>query len=255
VIKAYLKYFFNRKKFSNIDDEFINELSLQVFNKIKLKKYHDIDDVYNTLKKNKSTIKISDFGAGSKKSNSDSRTISSIVKNAAIPTKFGLLLNELITYTNSKVVVELGTSLGIGTAYLAKNHPESRVYTIEGCSNIYKLARTNLSSLNLDNITFFNGEFSAKLEEVIAFTGSVDFVYIDGNHTFEATSHYFNYFLENMSSKGVLIFDDIHWSKGMEKAWDVIIKSKRSRVTIDLFRIGIVFLDPSLEKEHYTLTF
>jgi predicted O-methyltransferase YrrM len=253
VVKSFCKYYFLRQRLSSIDNLLVKELNANVFSKIGTINDFEIQKLVSSLKNDRSTIKISDFGAGSKRSKSNERSIKSIVKNASINPKFGKLLNLIISYYNCNTIIELGTSLGIGTSYLALSNNQSVIYTIEGCENISHRAQINLNSLT--NIKFYVGEFSQILPQVFKCSGNADLVYIDGNHTHKATLDYFNYLLTKVNTKAILVFDDIHWSHGMELAWQDIITSSSSRITIDLFRMGIVFLDPDLKKEHFIIQF
>jgi len=253
VIRALCKYYFSGKRISTIDNPLINALNVNVFSKINSIYDNEIQTLVSNLNKDKSTLEISDLGAGSKKSNSNKRSVKSIVKNASINPKFGKLLSLIVSYYNCNTIIELGTSLGIGTSYLALNNDHANIYTIEGCENIHKRAQNNLKSLT--NIKLYIGEFSKVLPSVLNRSGKPDFVYIDGNHTYKSTIDYFNNFLTNANTKAILVFDDIHWSNGMESAWQHIIASSSSRITIDLFRMGIVFLDPDLKKEHFVIKF
>jgi len=58
-----------------------------------------------------------------------------------------------------------------------------------------------------------------------------------------------------MNENAILIFDDIHWSNDMEKAWEEIKESTKVTLTIDLFFVGLVFIDKKLSKENYIIRF
>jgi hypothetical protein len=58
-----------------------------------------------------------------------------------------------------------------------------------------------------------------------------------------------------MHYKSALIIDDIHQSPEMEKAWKEIQQHALVYGSIDLYRCGIVFFDPSLNKQHVVLQF
>ena len=54
----------------------------------------------------------------------------------------------------------------------------------------------------------------------------------------------------------ILIFDDIHWSAEMEKAWAEIKANPSVTLTIDLFFIGLVFVRKAQkEKEHFIIRY
>lgn len=252
MIKAYLNYFLQCKSISKIDDPFISRLRHSIFDKLTMVDDSDIQDYYRELKLNRTKISVTDLGAGSKKTKSNVRAIKSIAQNASISQKYGRLLVVLIQEFDCKTVMELGTSLGVGTSYLASNR-NTDVFTIEGCPNISSFTQQQLKKYT--NISYFIGDFSAQLSSVLKKTNEPDLVYIDGNHTYKATIDYFNFFLKHGHSKTILVFDDIHWSKGMEKAWAEIIQSNGVSVSIDLFRMGIVFIDQAISKKHYIIRF
>ena len=60
---------------------------------------------------------------------------------------------------------------------------------------------------------------------------------------------------ENSHKKTIFIFDDIHYSKSMEEAWRQIKQQADVTITIDLFFIGLVWIDPSLSKENFVLRY
>ena len=88
------------------------------------------------------------------------------------------------------------------------------------------------------------------------FGGPLDLVFFDGNHRYEPTIRYYRQLLPAVHEHTVLIFDDIHWSKEMEQAWDKIIKDPAVMLSIDLFFIGLVFFRKEQKvKQHFTIRF
>jgi len=80
-----------------------------------------------------------------------------------------------------------------------------------------------------------------------------DLIYFDGNHQKQATLDYFHRLLPLAHNDSVFIFDDIHWSKGMEEAWEEIRAHPKVRVSIDSFFWGMVFFRKEQKKEHFTI--
>ncbi|NJK96477.1 MAG: class I SAM-dependent methyltransferase [Bacteroidales bacterium] len=83
--------------------------------------------------------------------------------------------------------------------------------------------------------------------------GRIDFAYIDGNHRKESTIGYFEQILKYCHGESVIVLDDINWSPGMMEAWQQIQQHDQVRVCLDLFRMGIVFLEPKLQKQNFTI--
>jgi len=253
----YLNYFIKSKHYGGhgIHSPFIYNFSQKViFSKKKHPFFKDIDQIRKSYKHNNKLIPISDYGAGSRISKNNYRQIKNIAKTASTQKKYGELISRMITYLELKNILELGTSLGIGTLYLS-SPLKTRVCTIEGDPEIYKQAKTTFKQLKADNITAINKLFDKALPLCLNEMPSLDLVYFDGNHQKQATLDYFEQCLTKISNHSVFIFDDIHWSAEMEAAWEQIKKHKKTRVTIDLFQIGIVFFRKELSKQHFTIKY
>lgn len=242
VLKAYFKYVLNRYRSVNRKHPFLKEFYTEVMKKSLNINDTKIQELRNVLSQSKKQISFNDLGAGSRKgTKSDKRLVSEILKNSSIQQKHGKLLSRMVEYYGIRNSAELGTSLGLGTAYLALGAQENQIQTIEGCESVYELASHNFKDLEIEQqIKAYRANFDDVLEDLFPLNTSLDLVYIDGNHTYEATKRYFEFFLKRLNKNGFIIFDDIYWSDGMEKAWNEIKESDQIGVSIDLFRMGIV---------------
>ena len=218
--------------------------------------YDTVERVREKLKLNKTVLEVEDMGAGSVTAATKKRTIASIVTHAAKPPKYGRLLFRMANYYKPQTIVELGTSLGITTAYLAQANPAAMVVTLEGSMAIAEKALENFRALGLDNIKLVQGNFDNTLTKVVTALSQVDMAFIDGNHRKEPTLRYFRELLPAMTAQSMIIFDDIHWSAEMEQAWNEIVKDPRVLFSVDLFFLGIVFFNPSFKvKQHFTIRY
>ena len=151
--------------------------------------------------------------------------------------------------------LELGTSLGISSAYIAKANATSSFTTIVGCSEIAAIAKENFASLNIKNVQQIIGNFDDELPKYLNRTEKLDFVFFDGNHRKEPTLNYFKQCLAKANDNSVFVFDDIYWSSEMKEAWTEIKKHERVTVTIDLFFLGIVFFRKEQARQDFILRF
>jgi predicted O-methyltransferase YrrM len=183
------------------------------------------------------------------------RKIADIARRAAKPRRLGQLLFRIAHHYQPGTVLELGTSLGLSTAYLATGVPGAHVISIEGSGSIREAAAENLRSLGLAP-ELVQGNFDEVLEPLLSRIGPVGLAFVDGNHRYEPTLRYFHSLMVHMSVPAVLIFDDIHWSADMERAWAEIRGDSRVYMTIDLFFIGLVFLREEFKvKQDFTIRF
>ena len=149
-----------------------------------------------------------------------------------------------------KNALELGTSLGIGTSALALG--SQHVTTLEGCPETARIAKQYFEQFKLSNIQLIQGDFEESINQL---KDTFDLIYIDGNHQEVATLRYFEQLISLSHNDTLFIFDDIHWSKGMENAWQTIYNDKRVTVSIDTFQWGIVSLRNEQQKDHFVIRF
>jgi predicted O-methyltransferase YrrM len=218
--------------------------------------YQDIEGLRKQLLRDRTTVKVEDYGAGSAYKATGHKRISDLAKNAAKSPKLGQLLFRMAQYYKPATILELGTSLGISTAYLAAGNLHASVISVEGSEAIASRARNNLSSLELNNVELITGHFDQVLPTLTNRFSGIDMVFIDGNHQKEAIWRYFNFLIYQMSSSSVLIFDDIHWSREMEEAWSMIKHDARVLTSVEGFFFGIVFFNKNfVEKQNFSIRF
>lgn len=203
--------------------------------------FEKIESVRRQMKNDQTLLTVQDFGAGSAHHNRQQRTIASLAKQAAKSPRLAQLLFRSVRYFQPDNIIELGTSLGISGAYLAAANPSTPVYTLEGAPAVAQQAAANFRQLGLANISVIPGRFDDSLPGALAKTGAPGLVYIDGNHQYAPTMDYFRFFRDRRQNDTVLIFDDIHWSADMEKAWAAIRNDDAVTCSIDLFFLGYVF--------------
>lgn len=208
------------------------------------------------LLSNKEIVLLYEMGAGSREGNKKQRTVSSLVKLSSKPPRIAKLLYRIANYYQPGCILELGTSLGLSTAFFSMANPSATVYTIEGMPSLASRASSQLSSWGLKNCQVHQGPFDEVLPLLLETIPVPVMVYVDGNHRKEPTLRYCNWLLEKVSPNCIIIFDDIHWSAEMEEAWELIKADGRVRCTIDLFHLGIVLLREEFrEPRHFRVRF
>jgi len=215
-----------------------------------------IESLRARLLADRRVLEVEDLGAGPVSGEGRRRTVADIALRAAKPPRYGRLLHRTAAHLGSRTALELGTSLGLSTCYLATVPGMQDVLTLEGSHAILEVAEENFEGMGLNNIRTLEGYFDTTLAQALALLPQPDLVFIDGNHRYEPTIRYFEQCLACSGSHTVLVFDDIHWSPGMEQAWREICSHPRVRCTIDLFFIGIVlFRDEFREPQHFTIRY
>lgn len=253
--KKYLRYYFTAGNRHDVHSPFVYALVDEVLNDKAFKPaYAPVEALRKQLLQSGEVIEVTDLGAGSLMGATNTRRIKDIVKHAAKPPKFGQLFYRLVQYFQAGTVLELGTSMGLSTAYMAS--AGATVHTIEGCPNIAAKAGENFAALGLQNIRQYVGNFDTVLPSVLSEIPAPDIVYIDGNHREEPTVRYYLECLQKVKPSTLLIFDDVHWTEGMERAWEAVKGHPATTLSIDLFFIGLVFLREEFKvKQEFVLGF
>ena len=218
--------------------------------------FQDIEEQRKALLHNNTLLTIEDFGAGSAILKTRERKVSRIAAISLKPRKYSQLFFRMIDHYGFQQILEIGTSLGITSAYLAAANPKARVVTMEGATAIAQQARQLFTKLDITNIQLITGNFDDTLVGVVDSFNRIDFAFIDGNHRYTPTVLYFKKILEKAGSDTVIILDDIHWSREMAAAWDWVKDQEAVTMTIDLFFVGIVLLKKEfLTKQHFTIRY
>lgn len=196
-------------------------------------------------------IRVRDLGTG-QRTQPPQRRISDIAQRSLSPPGFCGLYGRLIRHFGCRTIIELGTSLGINAMYLGL-YREATVYTFEGAPGIAEVARENFKRMGATNIQLIEGDISDTLPPFLREHPSIDLAFIDANHNEKPTLDYFSRILECIRPESIVIMDDIHLSREMENAWRAIQNNQSVCATADLFRCGIAFFDPSMNKQHVVL--
>lgn len=255
--KAIIKYYLDAKTKYGAHSPFLFDF----VNNVLIKRHSEsiiarIEEERRLLNRNHNLISFVEYGAGSKSvgDSDNSRKISDVSKSSLSgPWQCNLIYN-LISHYQPKSILEIGTSFGVSTSYLAGANPTAKVTTLEGNPSSAEIAQGVFSALNLTNVKLNVGEFSKTLVPTLNDMGTVSAAFIDGNHREDATIEYFNSLMSYTNKHSIIIVDDIYWSQGMNAAWEHIKAQDSVAFSIDLFRMGIVFLDQSImPKQHFKL--
>lgn len=246
LLKAQTKYY--------LHSPFLYELAEEViYDTRQYYAFRKIENLRSALKQSKMKVEVNDLGAGSQQMKGKERKVADIARYASVSPQKGQLLFKLVKYFQANQILELGTALGLGTAYMASGNTNAEVTSIEGCKNLAQIAYRNWDALQLNKINVVKGDFKDVLPKVLNDKGKFDLIYLDGNHQYQPTLDYFNQCLPYVTENGLIVLDDIHWSGEMEAAWEVIVANETVTLSIDLYDIGLVFFRQSSAKEHFRL--
>ena len=252
----YISYLLKAKDEHSLHSPFVFELyTFAVKPRKRFYIFGKIESLRKSLLNSTRKIIIKDYGAGSVVNRSTERSIASIARYSEKPAHLAQLLFQIIEYLKPKTLLDLGTSLGITTIYQAAVNKKYSVITFEGCPETCNVARENFHKMQLKNIELVEGNIDDTLRPKLNQLPAIDYAFFDANHRYEPTIRYFETCLQKAHEDSIFIFDDIHWSEEMEKAWKEIKNHPKVMITIDLFFIGLVFFRTKQPKQHYVLKF
>jgi predicted O-methyltransferase YrrM len=113
------------------------------------------------------------------------------------------------------------------------------------------MALTNFEYFKKKNIRLVAGNIDKTLPDFLETPNKIDFVWMDANHRYEPTIRYFEDLSLRMAQRGIIAIDDIYHSPEMARAWNELRHHDLVYGSLDLFRCGLLFLDPALNKQHF----
>ncbi len=248
IVLEYIKYRLNAKYLHGVHSPFVYDFMKNATG-INIKEQHqeEILQCISNVNSNKKEIIVQDYGAKSKKLKGK-RSVREIFKTSSSYGKNALLLYRISNYFKPKRILELGTSIGIGSLHLHLGCPSAHITSVEGCQETFNLAKQNLESTNIElmNSTFY--DYIKSLNEE-----SFDLIFIDGHHDGEALKYYLKLLSDYIHNDTIIVLDDIRWSKSMFNAWNKIKLEKKYHLSMDFFRMGVLMKRPQQEKEHFIL--
>lgn len=214
-----------------------------------------IEAIREQLKSSSQTIEIQDFGAGNPDDDySTEEMLEGIMRTAALSDsmksatrkRWALILMKLIQAFPPIHCLEFGTHVGISACYqgaaLKMNNDGGKLITLEGANSLAEIARNNLQSLNIDNVTVRVGRFADTLQPALDELEIIHYAFIDGHHEEHATIGYFEQLLPYLADEAVLVFDDHHWNEGMTRAWEYVVDHERVHTAVDMMPFGVALV-------------
>ena len=183
---------------------------------------------------------MTDLGSGSRFDKSEKKHLRVIVRKSCSPLLKSVIIGTIARRRKARAILELGTCIGLNAVVMGILNPQARVITVEGDGTLHRITRRIARMLNQKNIVFVNALFDDVLEEIL-YTYQPDFIFVDGNHSQDATLQYFRQICESVNRRAMVVVDDIDWSQGMREAWKKI-SCPRIRNKIGFVKFGIVAL-------------
>jgi predicted O-methyltransferase YrrM len=249
-LRSYLSYWLDAVDEHSLHSPFFFDFYTNIIKNHK--RSHEIEPIEKLRQKllsDKRKVAITDLGS---RNESQPRSISAIAHTSLSSPRFSSLYGRIIHHFKAKTIIELGASLGINTLYLARK-ADAQITTFEGSEALADIATLTFEFAGAKNIKLVRGNIDNTLPSYLQSVRKIDFAFMDANHRYDSTLNYFQQLLSKISETSIFVLDDIHYSPEMHKAWKEITRHELVYGSVDLFRCGILFFDPSLNKQHVIL--
>lgn len=204
--------------------------------------FQNLETFRNELKNNEAEIDYSVFSQPSRK-------VSEIYATAASPeiwSRFHYLLTKNL---RAKTYLEIGTNLGVSGSYILSAlsaYKDAKFITMEGLGQLSDVAENQFLKLaEPHQFRILRGLYEQTFETLMELPVLFDLIFIDGNHKYEPTLHYFQQLKNKTAEVAVFVFDDIYVGHEMQAVWKKIKTDPDVNFTLDLYKLGIVIIDRS----------
>lgn len=263
-VRALLHYWWRARCHFHVHSPFVYDFFQKVLLPKSKKEFGKKAEEYRgRLLKDQAPLFKTHQGANSKRLVPERKTVAEEASKSGIAPKYGHLLMQMVHYYQLCNILELGTSLGLGTAYLALGQShlnEKQLISIEGCPSTYQSVKSHFKELKASNpelghVQIRQGRFEEQGPKALGALKQLDLLFLDGDHQYDSVLQNFQLCAGQAHQNAIFIIDDIHWSPGMLKAWKTIQAMPNVTLTIDLFQMGVVFFNPRLAKENLVLRY
>jgi len=252
-VKAFINHWLDSVEKHSLHSPFFFDLYEKLVDVPSEREFKHIESIRENLLRNESLIDVKDLGSGSTSPalQNNKRKIADIAATSLTPAHLAQLYFSLCEYMEVRNVVELGTSMGLTTLYFSELE-DCKVSTFEGSHSLVNIALTNFEYLDKRNINLIEGDIANTLPRFLQDNlTKIGLALIDANHRYAPTVQYFEWLMKRFNEKSIMVIDDIHHSPEMEKAWNELKKHYLVYGSVDLFRCGILFFEPGLNRQHF----
>ena len=246
IIRRFLSFWKSAKSIDSVDSPLLYNLSFIIKNSDgKSNDIMRIEQRRQSLLKKRTIINRESLGAPSTIYNRNEVGISQIAQSAVSPRYKCELLKNIVEWSESAKVLELGTSLAISTAYISTAANVKHIDTVEGSKSI---SVVNEQDSHDDKIRFHTASFEIFIDTQLNLGTKYDCIVLDGHHEYLPTVTYVSQCRHMLNPTGLIILDDIYWSQGMTKAWEELKSNQDFNLCIDLFFYGILSMKPAVRE-------
>ena len=183
-------------------------------------------------------------------------TVGEITLKESHHRRYGALLFRLVNFFKASSVLNVGSSSGVMSFYLASPHSNCRCVALEHRKELLRVAEDKAKQLGLENLHFCSGTSPDDIDKVLQRqSGGFDLIFIDTAYDPELTGIIAGKCLQHFREDYVLIIDGINRNKSMQQLWKSLKLQIKGGITLDLYALGIIFASHKMYKKNYITYF
>ena len=251
-IISYFSFWMRSTNQHGVHSPFVYSMVTQCFYKKNTpESRNQIRKFIHTLLEDKHRITVKNLRRNSTILPAQKRPIKVITKKTGIPLKQALLLNRLTTYIGTTNALELGTSVGIGSASICLSNSDVKLTTIENCPETTLVAQSYFDRFDITNAYIRKDGFQSFLNSLSKET--YDLIFLNVHQEEKETLSYIDQLIHHTHNDSIIILNDIYRSKEMTRAWINILQNPKVTLSIDTYHWGIIGFRKDQAKEHFCI--
>jgi len=177
--------------------------------------------------------------------------VNTITAKETQPKNYGALLFRLVNFFKCRNVLQIGSSTGLMSLYLALPLRNScECYAMEERVGLLGTILIFAEKYSLTNLHCVEGAYSGNLNQLNTENNPFDLIFINTKGDYEKTFKALNLTEKFIYPETIMVVDNIKRNKSMRKLWQEIKNRSDVRLTIDLLSLGLVFFNPKLHKQN-----
>ena len=178
-------------------------------------------------------------------------TVKKAIQQYGISTKEGEFLFRLTNRYKPRKIVAFGSSLGLIPLYLSRYDSTVQCVTMESEPDFAKTAQRLLKKETNQSHQIRTGSYRELASKITEKITSIDCIVFDKNIEISDIEAIFNHFQPYIHAKTFLVLADIRSSIEKKRFWKQMCRHPRVTVAVDLYHMGLLFVDPRLHKRVY----
>jgi predicted O-methyltransferase YrrM len=182
--------------------------------------------------------------------------ISFITAKETQSANYGAFLFRMVNFFKCRNVIQIGSTTGVMGLYLAMaSRTETDCWLLEERRDLSQSVREFALAHNLSKLHYIEGDYLVNLKILHSTLPEADLMYINQLPASMKTEELMHWCMPFMQKKSILILNGIVKNKAMRNFWQSLKDHPQSRVTMDLYALGIVFFEDKLPKRQYKTYF